>query len=100
MSTTVIAYVVCWCEFSINIFLITEVTAFVPPCEIPSKDIWTNRWFCSLGSTSNIDSDQGPHKGDGEPTSSSGLSTTTTVTSQPGTAHVPGRFPKLCILII
>ncbi|XP_046773743.1 CD44 antigen isoform X36 [Gallus gallus] len=40
-------------------------------------------------STSNIDSDQGPHKGDGEPTSSPGLSTTTTVTSQPGTAHVP-----------
>lgn len=43
----------------------------------------------STRSTSNIDSDQGPHKGDGEPTSSSGLSTTTTVTSQPGTAHVP-----------
>ncbi|XP_046773754.1 CD44 antigen isoform X47 [Gallus gallus] len=43
----------------------------------------------STRSTSNIDSDQGPHKGDGEPTSSPGLSTTTTVTSQPGTAHVP-----------
>ncbi|XP_015142460.1 CD44 antigen isoform X46 [Gallus gallus] len=66
--------------------------------EVSTQDYWKpyytdeeERYPSSAGrgSTSNIDSDQGPHKGDGEPTSSPGLSTTTTVTSQPGTAHVP-----------
>lgn len=77
-----------------------KIIVFVLPCEILSKDIWTNRWFCSLGSTSNIDSDQGPYDGDSEPTPFPGESTTTTVRSQPKSAPVPGRLPKSYILII
>ncbi|XP_010709548.1 CD44 antigen isoform X17 [Meleagris gallopavo] len=41
------------------------------------------------GSTSNIDSDQGPYDGDSEPTPFPGESTTTTVRSQPKSAPVP-----------
>ncbi|XP_052551196.1 CD44 antigen isoform X3 [Tympanuchus pallidicinctus] len=40
-------------------------------------------------STSNIDSDQGPYKGDSESTPFPGESTTTTVRSQPSSAQVP-----------
>uniref|UniRef100_A0A8C3L0B0 CD44 n=1 Tax=Chrysolophus pictus TaxID=9089 RepID=A0A8C3L0B0_CHRPC len=40
-------------------------------------------------STSSIDSDQGPYKGDSEPTPFPGESTTTTVRSQPSSARIP-----------
>lgn len=48
--------------------------------------------FCSLGSTSSVYGNQGPHEGHDESTTSPGETATTKIDSQPRLAHVPGGF--------
>lgn len=67
----------------------------------PYAYMWPNGGvFCSLGSTSSVYDNQGPHKGHHESTTSPGETATTKIDSQPRSARVPGGFLKSNVLKI
>ncbi|NXI93773.1 CD44 protein, partial [Psophia crepitans] len=74
----------------------TDISLVTAADDSPEKD--GGQYPASTRSTSSIDGNQGPHKGQYEPTTSPG-ETTTIITSQPRQAHIPDWLIVVAALV-